>query len=176
MAVLVWVTEVGWVAAVEGALRHSDSAAELVLLHVVPGDLEQVPHGAFAGLLGRSRAADPAAAVRDLAERSGDELLAAAAARAGNRPVRPLRRGGRPEREVVAAAAGMDLLVVARDGDDRQLGPRSLGAQARFVVDHAPCPVLLVWPGSTPSEGPPPPPPTGHRPPPPPEHRPPPPR
>jgi nucleotide-binding universal stress UspA family protein len=159
VAVLVWVTEVGWSAAVEGALRHSDSSAELVLLHVVPGDLEQVPHGALAGLVGRSRGADPAAEVRRLAEQSGEELLAAAAARADNRPTRPLRRRGRPEREVVAAAAGMDLLVLARDGDDRQLGPRSLGPQARFVVDHAPCPVLLVWPGSTPSEGPPRPPP-----------------
>lgn len=165
MAVVVWVTEVGWIAAVEGALRHSDSAAELVLLHVVPGDLEQVPSGAFAGLLGRSRESDPSAAVRRLAEQSGDELLAAAAERAGNRPVRPLRRRGRPEREVVAAAAGMDLLVLARDGDDRQLGPRSLGPQARFVVDHAPCPVLLVWPGPAPSGGPPPPP--RHPPPPP---------
>ncbi|HZB50551.1 MAG TPA: universal stress protein, partial [Mycobacteriales bacterium] len=78
---------------------------------------------------------------------------------AGNRSVRPLRRRGRPEREVVAAAAGMDLLVLARDGDDRQLGPRSLGPQTRFVVDHAPCPVLLVWPGPAPAGGRPPAPP-----------------
>ena len=47
---------------------------------------------------------------------------------------------------MVAAAAGMDLLVLTRDGDGRQLGGGSLGPQARFVVDHAPCPVLLVWP------------------------------
>lgn len=159
MAVLVWVTEVGWVAAVEGALRHSDSSAELVLLHVVPGDLEEVPHGAFAGLLGRGRPrTDPGAAVRRLAEQSADELLAAAGELAGNRQVRLLRRRGRPEREVVAAAAEADLLVLARDGDDRQLGPRSLGPQARFVVDHAPCPLLLVWPGEVPTVGPPPPP------------------
>lgn len=169
MAVLVWVTEVGWVSAVEGALRHSDAAAELVLLHVVPGDLEDVPHGAFTGLLGRGRQeTDPGAAVRRLAEQSADQLLSATAERAANRPVRFTRRRGRPEREVVAAAAGADLLVLARDGDDRQPGPRSLGPQARFVVDHAPCPVLLVWPGEVPAGGPPPPPP--HRP----EHRPPP--
>ena len=163
MAVLVWLTEVGWIAAVEGALVHSDSSAELVLLHVVPGDLEEVPHGAFAGLLGRGRESDPAAAVRRLAERSADQLLAAAGVRAGNRPVRYVRLRGRPEREVVAAAAEADLLVLARDGDDRQLGPRSLGPQGRFVVDHAPCPVLLVWPGEVPAGGPRPPPP-GHRP------------
>ena len=154
MAVLVWVTERGWVAAVEGALRHSDSSAELVLAHVVPGDLEEVRQGAFAVLLGRGRReADPEAAVRRLAEGSADELLAAASERAGNRPVRFLRLRGRPEREVVAAAAGADLLVVARDGDG-QLGPPSLGPQARFVVDHAPCPVLLVWPGEVPAGGP----------------------
>ena len=154
MAVLVWVTETGWVAAVEGALRHSDSSAELVLAHVVPGDLEEVRQGAFTVLLGRGRQeADPAAAVRRRAERSADQLLAAASERAGNRPVRFLRLRGRPEREVVAAAAGADLLVLARDGDDRQLGPRSLGPQARFVVDHAPCPVLLVWPGEVPAGG-----------------------
>jgi hypothetical protein len=39
----------------------------------------------------------------------------------------------------------MDLLVLARDGDHSRLGPRSLGPAARFVVDHAPCRVLLVW-------------------------------
>jgi nucleotide-binding universal stress UspA family protein len=159
VAVLVWVTEAGWVAAVEGALRHSDSSAELVLVHVVPGDLEEVLRGALAGVLGRGRQeGHPAAAVRQVAERSADEVLAAAGERAGNRPVRFLRLRGRPEREVVAAAAGADLLVLARDGDDRQLGPRSLGPQARFVVDHAPCPVLLVWPGEVPAAGPPAPP------------------
>jgi hypothetical protein len=39
----------------------------------------------------------------------------------------------------------MDLLVLARDGDHTRLGPQSLGPPARFVVDHAPCRVLLVW-------------------------------
>ncbi len=154
---LVWVTEVGGVAAVEGALRHSDSSAELVLLHVVPGDLEEVPPGAFAGRLGRTRETDSGAAASRLAEQSADELLAAAGERAGNRPVRFVRLRGRPEREVVAAAVEADLLVLARDGGDRRLGPGSLGPQARFVVDHAPCPVLLVWPGEMPASGPAPP-------------------
>ena len=27
---------------------------------------------------------------------------------------------------------------------------KSLGKTTRFVVDHAACPVLLVWPGSAP--------------------------
>ena len=69
-------------------------------------------------------------------------------------------RRGRVEREVVAAAEDADLLVLARDGDHSRLGPRSLGPAVRFVVDHAPCRVLLIWPDVTPgTETMPPPPP-----------------
>ena len=64
-----------------------------------------------------------------------------------------MERRGRLEREVVAAAEGADLLMVARDGDDARLGPKSLGPASRFVVDHAPCPVLLVWPREAPGTG-----------------------
>jgi nucleotide-binding universal stress UspA family protein len=53
-------------------------------------------------------------------------------------------RTGRVEREVVDAARAADVLVVAREG--RRPGPRSLEHPLRFVVDHAPCAVLLVWP------------------------------
>lgn len=49
------------------------------------------------------------------------------------------------------AAQGASLLVCARDGDPTRLGPHSLGPAARFVVDHAPCPILLVWPVEPPS-------------------------
>jgi hypothetical protein len=58
---------------------------------------------------------------------------------------------------VVQAARGAALLVLARQGE--QAGPRSLGKAARFVVDHASCPVLLVWPGPAPDQPLPPPPP-----------------
>src|SRR6266545_892375 len=57
-------------------------------------------------------------------------------------------RRGHVKREVVAAAEEMDLLVLARDGDHTHSGPRSLGPTARYVVDHASCAVLLVWPDS----------------------------
>ncbi|GGN95285.1 hypothetical protein GCM10011579_095680 [Streptomyces albiflavescens] len=50
----------------------------------------------------------------------------------------------------MAAAEGADLLILARDGDRTHLGPRSLGPASRFIVDHAPCPVLLVWPEAAP--------------------------
>ncbi len=45
----------------------------------------------------------------------------------------------------------MDILVLARDGDRERLGPRSLGPTARFVIDHSPCRVLLIWPDDPPA-------------------------
>lgn len=89
--------------------------------------------------------------------------LDAAAGRLG-RPCNRLVRSGRIEREVTAAAEGAGLLVLARDGDRARLGPRSLGPASRFVVDHVPCPVLLVWPEPAPGIATiPPPPPPHHR-------------
>jgi nucleotide-binding universal stress UspA family protein len=76
--------------------------------------------------------------------------------------------GGRVERVVVEAATGANLLVAARDGDRSRLGPASLGPATRFVVDHAPCPVLLVWPDQAPGMDSIPPPGHEHPPPPPP--------
>ena len=69
---------------------------------------------------------------------------------------------------MIAAADGMDLLVLARDGDHSRLGPPSLGPAARFVVDHAPSRVLLVWADAPPDVDTIPPPPRD-----PPKHRPP---
>ncbi len=31
-----------------------------------------------------------------------------------------------------------------------RLGPKSLGRYTRFVVDHAPCGVLVIWPDEVP--------------------------
>ena len=61
------------------------------------------------------------------------------------------QREGRPEREIVNAAAEWraDLLIIcprAEYRDKHQIGPKSVGHVARFVLDHAPCPVLLVRP------------------------------
>jgi nucleotide-binding universal stress UspA family protein len=60
---------------------------------------------------------------------------------------------GDTERAVVRACADADLLIMARDGDLSRLGPKSLGKATRFVADHAPCPVLLVWPEPAPGVG-----------------------
>jgi nucleotide-binding universal stress UspA family protein len=55
---------------------------------------------------------------------------------------------GRPEQEIVAAARrlGVDGVVLcARPiSGPTELGPRSVGHVARFVVDHSPVAVLLV--------------------------------
>ncbi len=61
----------------------------------------------------------------------------------------PFKREGRPEREIVnlAAAWAADLVIIcprSAHSDGPPLGPKSVGHTARFVVDHAPCPVLLV--------------------------------
>ncbi len=63
-----------------------------------------------------------------------------------------LRRTGRPEREVVQAATEWkaDVIVICSrsSAGGPPLGPKSVGHVARFVLDHAPCPVLLVRPSS----------------------------
>jgi nucleotide-binding universal stress UspA family protein len=58
-----------------------------------------------------------------------------------------LLRLGEPGREICAAAVAVSAgLVVVRASRHahREPGPRSVGRTARFVVDHAPCPVLLI--------------------------------
>ncbi|MGV9646490.1 universal stress protein [Streptomyces sp. NPDC003514] len=150
MAVVVWIVEGTWPACVDAARRHAPEDAEIVLLHVTGDDVAEAAHSAFAGLLGRGHPErDPGTRVEHLAAASAETLLGAAAERLG-RPCTRTERTGRIEREVVAAADGADLLVLARDGDRSRLGPHSLGPASRFVVDHAPCPLLLVWPEPAP--------------------------
>lgn len=60
-----------------------------------------------------------------------------------------LYRRGQPERVIVNYAAewNADLVVLcprSLQSDGPIIGPKSIGHIARFVVDHAPCPVLLV--------------------------------
>jgi nucleotide-binding universal stress UspA family protein len=62
-----------------------------------------------------------------------------------------LQKQGRPEREIVNTAAEWraDLVIIsprAEYGSRPVIGPKSVGHVARFVLDHAPCPVLLVRP------------------------------
>ncbi|MEV5320189.1 universal stress protein [Streptomyces sp. NPDC052687] len=150
MAVVVWIVEGTWPACVDAARAHAPADTGIVLLHVTPADVPGAAHGAFAGLLGRGHPErDPGTRVEHLAAASARVLLQAAADRLGL-PCTRVERTGRVEREVVAAAEGCELLILARDGDRTHLGPHSLGPAGRFVVDHAPCPVLLVWPEAPP--------------------------
>jgi len=59
----------------------------------------------------------------------------------------PQIRTGEPGRELcaIAQAVGAALIVLFASRRRRgESGPHSVGHTARFVVDHAPCPVLVV--------------------------------
>lgn len=61
----------------------------------------------------------------------------------------PFKREGNPEREIVTLATEWyaNLVIIcphATNSNRPPIGPKSVGHTARFVVDHAPCPVLLV--------------------------------
>jgi nucleotide-binding universal stress UspA family protein len=148
MTMVIWLTEGTWPACVDAARELP--AGPVRLLHVVDAESVAAIDGAHAGLLGRAtRAGHAQATGGQMLARTQAALLDAAAARLGRPAERDARRG-RVEREVVAACADADLLILARDGDRTRLGPKSLGAATRFVLDHAPCRVLLVWPDEPP--------------------------
>jgi nucleotide-binding universal stress UspA family protein len=146
MAAVVWVVEGTWQACVDAARSFVPEPIEIVLLHVTSRDISSVAHAAYSNLLGRAEPKrDPGTSLEHLAADYAGSLLHDAAARLG-RPCRTEERVGQIEQEVVAAAEMADLLIVARDGERREAGPKSLGHAGRFVLDHASCPVLLVWP------------------------------
>jgi nucleotide-binding universal stress UspA family protein len=145
MRALVWIVEDTWEATVAEAAACLPADAEVTLLYVAPSDVETLAEGSRHGLLGRRPGPPgPPEPLRAISDEAAEALLAEARDRLG-RDARTERRRGRVGHEVAAAADGMDLLVLARDGDHSRLGPHSLGPAARFAVDHAPCRVLLVW-------------------------------
>lgn len=168
MTVVGWVAEGTWPACVDAVARSAASDERVVLVHVTPSELHGAAEAAYASMLGRGHdddPRDPGARIDELTERNGRLLLEAAADRLGARTaaVDLVERPGAVERVVVEVAEAEDarLLVCVRDGDPERLGPPSLGPWSRFIVDHAPCDLLLVWPGEAPdvSSIPPPPPP-----------------
>ena len=144
MRTLVWIVEDTWEATVAEAAALVPPDAEITLLHVAPADVEELAGGGRRGLLGRHPPPPPEHGIRAISDAAAQALLEDARERIG-RPAETVARRGRVEREVVAAAQDADLLVLARDGDRKRLGPKTLGPPARFVVDHAPCRILLVW-------------------------------
>jgi hypothetical protein len=134
--VLVWVTPTGWEECIDAARAYED----VTLLQV--SDVGPPGPG---GLLGRHRPPhEPVGA--------DDDLLDAAQERLGRDAPR-LSPPGKPEHAVVDAADDFDLLILSRT--NLRPGPHSIGHGTRFVVDHARCPLLLVWPGEPGTGGPP---------------------
>ena len=139
LKVLAWITEGGWEACVDAAAAlRSD---EVTLLHIATVELP--------GPRGR-RYEEVVARMDALAGEAAQALLEDAEERLG-RPARKLAASGQPETVVFEAAAEHDVLVVARDG--RHLGPHSIGHDQRWVIDHAPCTVVLAWPEGAPDDG-----------------------
>jgi nucleotide-binding universal stress UspA family protein len=164
---VVWLVEGTWQGCLDAAAQILPPDTQVALLHVTPSDVGEITEAATAGLLGRAfRTHRPTGHFEEVADEEASAILQAAATRLGRENTELVHRRGRVEREVVSAAQGVDLLVVARDGDRSRLGPHSLGHATRFIVDHAPCPVLLVWPDEAPGIESIPPPPPGHHPPP----------
>jgi nucleotide-binding universal stress UspA family protein len=149
MRALVWIIEDTWQPTIDDARALLPSDAEITLLHVASTEPETVARGARRGLLGRHPPPPDAPELETISQQAARELLDEALERLGRAATLESRRG-RVEREVVAAAEQADLLVLARDGDRERLGPRSLGPATRFVIDHAPCQVLLIWPETAP--------------------------
>jgi nucleotide-binding universal stress UspA family protein len=148
MRAVVWISEDTWDACVDQARALVPADADVTLLHVAPIDVEDLASHGGARLLGRHPPPPPGPPLRAIADEEAQALLEEALNRFG-RPVLAVARRGKMEREVLEACAGADLLVMARDGELR-LGPKSLGPRTRFVLDHAPCQVLLVWPEQPP--------------------------
>lgn len=143
MRAVVWIEESSWVACVERARSLLGPEAEVTLLHVCPGEVEEVALHPGGPRLGRHRI-PPRPPVRSISETEARALLESARARFG-RPAELVVRHGRVEHELLEVADAADLLLLARDGE-LGVGPASLGRRARFVVDHAACDVIVIWP------------------------------
>lgn len=147
MRVLAWIVEETWRATVAASVAFSPADADVTLLHVRASDAEAVARGARYSLLGRPHRL-AAESLDAISEQGARELLADAQALLGREAALDAR-SGLIEHTVVAAATAADLLVLARDEDRAHQGPRSIGPAVRYVVDHAPCAVLLAWPDAS---------------------------
>jgi nucleotide-binding universal stress UspA family protein len=146
MRVLAWIAPATWPAVVDALLeRHGDDEITLVAAADAYADF---PPGRLGGLLGR-RPPKAGPKESELASEMARDLLRQASDKLGGDAEATVLIGP-TERVITEAAADADHLVMARDGDRSRLGPPSLGDHSRFVIDHAPCTVELVWPGKAP--------------------------
>jgi nucleotide-binding universal stress UspA family protein len=126
---------------------------EWVLLHVIDtGPRHGLEAYLRGGLPGRAHDVERHTAAAADSEAAAAEAVVQEAQQAGRAlglAVRGEVRSGPPE-QVIAAMAGeihAELIVImASEGTAGrpQLGPASVGHVARFVLDHAPCDVLLL--------------------------------
>ncbi len=134
-----------------GALPLVPASARWQAVHVIDArgrvDLGALRGGvAGAGPLPRHLVA----AIEEAGREHASNVLAAASAafaESGLASDAGLVRVGEPGREICAAATATsaDLVVLRASRHARiEPGPRSVGHTARFVVDHAPCGVLLI--------------------------------
>lgn len=150
MRIVAWLLPGTWESVVDAAGVAAAGGDQIVLLATSDSRLVELAGGADEALLGRG-GPDPLDRLAAEQDRAAELLLAAAAQRLGRDADRQTRRSGHPERDVVAACDRAGLLVLARDGDHTRLGPPSIAPPTRFVLDHAPCRVLLVWPDEPPN-------------------------
>lgn len=158
MRIAIWVTEGTWPACVDAARDLAgERTARVTLIHV--REAPPAPDPGFGSLMGRRPRRRAAEELHQLSREAAETMLDQARERLG-REAEIRLESGFPERVVTALADEVDYLIIGRDGDRSRLGPNSLGRHTRFVIDHAPCRVLLIWPGATPDLGsiPPPPP------------------
>jgi nucleotide-binding universal stress UspA family protein len=122
--------------------------ADVLLVHVLdPAGREEWERAAGRHLL-RPRAPHLTAGRMHMADQAeGERVLGAAAAAAAGwsaAHVETRLLEGSPKRAIRALldAEGADVLVVFVHG--HEVGPKSIHKEARFLIDHAPCTVLVV--------------------------------
>lgn len=159
MKIVIWVREGTWPACVDAARELAGFRPSEVTLICVREESPGRPDPGVGSLMGRGRRKKATEELDQLSRDAAETMLRRAQQRLGVDATTRLESGF-PERVVTAAADGADYLILGRDGDRSRLGPHSLGKHTRFVVDHAPCRVLLIWPDRAPDlESIPPPPP-----------------
>jgi hypothetical protein len=133
--VLAWITEGGWEAAIDAV--KTLQARSVTLVHVDTVDVPGRGH----------RHEQVMERMHALAGEAALALLEDAEERLGRATTKHAEQGV-AETIVYALAHDHDVLVVARDG--RHIGPHSIGHDQRWVIDHAPCTVILAWPAGAP--------------------------
>lgn len=126
---------------------------ELILLHVIDTqphhDLDEILRTSSWGRSRLSGGENEVLSAEQAAGRAAIDETMNAAKRAGFQVGSAKIAWGKPEHVIVdtAGEALADLIVIrAREGSQGhpRIGPASVGHIARYVIDHAPCDVLLL--------------------------------